>query len=150
MMLWLAAACFIVAAFSFFLRACYPVPISLVSGADTAVHHVDRCGIALRWAARCGQHQESESIVGAQSGSAAKVDFSSLDLVFLKLGTKMLGLPEQFGVARLLEDMVELVYGVSSVGHPRHGPPSALQPYCTDLSHNCADVVVFLQGTNGF
>ena len=41
--------------------------------------HVGRCGIPRRWAARCGQHQESESIVGAQSGPAAKVDFSSLD-----------------------------------------------------------------------
>ena len=82
-----------------------------------------RCGAAHCWATRGGQHQESKSVMGAQSWSAAEVD----DLPwagFLKGGlrslreivlghlarTRMLGLPEQFGVARLLEDVVELVY----------------------------------------
>ena len=107
-----------------FMRACYPVPLSLVSGAGTTVH---RCGIARRWAARCGQHEEPQPAMGARSWSTRKVDFPFLDGVIkgglcsirgVVLGhlsrTKMLGLPEQLGVARLLDDAVELVY----MGYP--------------------------------
>ena len=61
------------------MRACYPVPLSLVSGAKHDCPHLGRCGIARRWAARCGQHKEPELIVGAQSWTTAKVDFPSLD-----------------------------------------------------------------------
>ena len=41
--------------------------------------HVGRRGVARYWAICCGQYQESESVMGTQSGSTAEIDFPSLD-----------------------------------------------------------------------
>ena len=106
-----------------FIRACCPVPLSLVSGAGTAVHtwvdvelrvmgqHVaDNIKNPNRsWVHDRGPLQKSTFLrwTGALKGGWAA--FGVWYWVHLAR-TKMLGLPEQFGVARLLEDMVELVY----------------------------------------
>ena len=66
--------------YSCIFSACLIRGTNLVGiGSRYGCPHVGGCGIARRRAARGGQHQESESIVGARSGSAAKVDYSSLD-----------------------------------------------------------------------
>ena len=56
MMCWLAAAFF--AAFLFLCVRANPYPLIGV-GREHDNPHMDRCGIARRWAARCGQHRES-------------------------------------------------------------------------------------------
>ena len=106
-----------------FLRACYPVPISLVSGADTAVHtwvdvelRVIGQHVAVNiknpkrsWVHNRGPQQKSTFLpwTGVLKGGMG----SSRGMVLCHLArTKMLGLLEQFGVARLLEDIVELVF----------------------------------------
>ena len=101
--------------------------LSSVSGAGAKVHPWVGVELRIAGATRGGQHQESKSGVGAQSWSAAEVDVSSLGwgsqgrigpIVELYWGhlarTRLLGLPEHFGVARLLEDVVEQVY----MGYP--------------------------------
>ena len=106
-----------------FTRACYPVPLSLVSGAGTAVHTwVD---VELRV---IGQHvavnikNPNRSWVHDRGPQQKSTFFPWSGVLKGGLGyipgvvlghlarTKMLVLPEQFGVARLLEDIVELVY----------------------------------------
>ena len=110
-----------------FLRVRYPVPISLVSGADTAVHtwvnvelRVIGQHVAVNiknpnrlWVHNRGPQQKSTFLpwTGVLKGGMGSI--SSVVLGHLAR-TKMLGLPEQFGVARLLEDIVELVY----MGYP--------------------------------
>ena len=118
---WSAAACFVVA--FFFLRACYPIPISLVSGADTAVHtwvYVELRVIGqhvavniknpnLSWVHGRVPQQKSTFLpwTGVLKGGLGCIRGVVLGHL---ARTKMLGLPERFGVARLLEDIVELVY----------------------------------------
>ena len=105
-----------------FLRACYPVPISLVSGADTDVHtwvdvelRVVGQHVAVNiknpnraWVHNRGPQQKSTFLLWT---TILKNRFNSIQNVVLGhlARTKVLGLPEQFGVARLLEDVVELV-----------------------------------------
>ena len=107
--------------------ACYPVPISLVSGADTAVHtwvdvelRVIGQHVAVNvknpnrsWVHNRGPQQKSTFLpwTGVLKGGMGSIRGVVLGH-FAR--TKMLGLPEQFGVARLLEDIVELVY----MGYP--------------------------------
>ena len=106
-----------------FVRACYPVPISLVSGADTAVHtwvdvelRVVRQHVAVNiknpnrsWVHNLGPQQKSIFLpwTGVLEGGLGSVRGVVLGHL---ARTKMLGLPEQFWVARLLEDVVELVF----------------------------------------
>ena len=111
-----------------FLRACYQVPISLVSGAGASVHTM--VNVELRVA---GQHvavnikNPNRSWVHGRGPPQQKSTFlpwtgvlkgglgSIRCVVFGHLArTKMLELPERFGVARLLEDLVELVF----LGYP--------------------------------
>ena len=145
-----------------FLRACYPVvPISLVSGADTAVHtwvdvklRVVGQHVAVNiknpnrsWVHNRGPQQKSTFLpwTGVLKGGLGSIRGSELGHL---ARTKTPGLPEQFGVARLPEGGVA-VHEASSVRHSGPGPHFALQPCCPHLSQNCANVVVFLQGTNG-
>ena len=109
MMWWLAAVCFVAAAFVFFLRACYLVPISLVSGADTAVHtlvdvelRVIRQHVAVNvknpnrsWVHKRGPQQKStfRPWTGALQGGLGSIRGVVLGHL---ARTKMLGLPEQF------------------------------------------------------
>ena len=127
MMCWLAAACSVEAAHLFFMRACYPVPPSLVSGAGTTIHtwvdvelRVIGQHVAVHiknpsrsWVHNLGPQQKSTflpwtGVLKDGLGSIRGVVMGHL------ARTKMLGLPEHFWVARLLEDVVELVY----MGHP--------------------------------
>ena len=65
MMCWLAAACSVGAAFCFY--ACVlPSPNFTGIGGRYDNPLLGRCGNARRWAACCGQHKESEPVVGAQ------------------------------------------------------------------------------------
>ena len=61
----------------------------------------------------------------------------------------MLGLPAQFVVARLLEDVVELVY----MSYPEFvvWPDAfvAVQPCCPDWSQNCENVDWSQEESNG-
>ena len=125
------------------MRACYPVPLSLVSGGGTAVHTwVD---VELRVIGKhvAVNYQESDSVVGAQSWSTA--DWVPFGVVIWH-EPRCWGSQNNLDVARLLEDIVELVY----MGYPLsviwglvHS--FALEPCCPDLSQNCANVVGFLQ-----
>ena len=127
MMCWLAAECFVTAAFLFLMRACYPVPLSLVSGAGTTIHTwVD---VELRvvgqhfavniknpnqsWVHSLGPQQKSTFFpwTGVLKGGLGSI--SGVVLGHLAR-TKMLGLPEQFGVPRRLEDVLKLV----EMGYP--------------------------------
>ena len=93
-----------------------PVPLSLVSG-QVRQSTRGRCGIARRWTARCGQHKEPHrswvhNLVPKQKSTllpwtgVLKGGLGSTRGVVLGhlARTEMLGHPEQFGVARLLED----------------------------------------------
>ena len=87
--------------------------------------HVGRCGgVARRWAARGGQEKESQPVVVHNLGPQQKTTFlpwtgvlkGGLGSIRGVVRTKMLGLPELFRVARLLEDVVELVSFVCHLG----------------------------------
>ena len=133
-----------------FMRACYPVPLSLVSGAGASVHtwvdeelRVIGQHVAVNiknsnrsWVHNLDPQQESTflpwtgglgSIRGVVLGHLAR--------------TKMLGLP----------DVVELVYihGVSCVCYPVPGTFVAVQPCCPDLSQNRANVDFSLKESDG-
>ena len=102
------------------LRACYPVPISLVWGADTAVH--TWVGVEFRvvgqhvavniknpsrsWVHNRGLQQKSTFLLWTGVLQAGLGCIRGVVLGHVAR-TKMLGLPEQFGAARLLEDIVE-------------------------------------------
>ena len=104
------------------MRACYPVPLSLVSGASSTVHtwvDVELCvvgqqvAVNLRnpsrpWVHNLGPQQKSTILpwTGVLKGGFGSIRGFVLGHL---ARTKMLGLQEQFGVARLLEDVVELV-----------------------------------------
>ena len=109
------------------MRACYPVPLSLVSGARTTAHtwvdvelRVIGQHVAVNiknpnrsWVHNLGPQQKSTflpwtGVLKGGLGPIRGVMLGHLDR------TKILGLPEQFGVVRLLEDVVELLY----VGYP--------------------------------
>ena len=105
------------------LRACYLVPISLVSGAGTKIHTwvdvelrvvgqyvaVNVENPNLSWVNGRGPQQKSTLFpwTGVLKGGLGCIRGVVLGLL---ARTKMLGLRERFGVARLLEDIVELVY----------------------------------------
>ena len=122
-----------------FMRACYPVPLSLVSGASSTVH--TRVDVELRvvgqqvavniknpnrpWVHNLGPQQKSTFLpwTGVPKGGLGSIR----GVVLGNLArTKMLGLLGQFGVARLLEDVVELVcmgYPLSVIGCLVHSLP---------------------------
>ena len=116
MWMWLAAACFVVAAFLFF---CVPIT------RNQSRWYREQIRLSTRgWMWNCaslGSTLRSKSRIRIDRGCTIGV--RSKSRLFLPglgsirgvvLGhlarTKMLGLSEQFGVARLLEDMVEFVY----------------------------------------
>ena len=110
-----------------FMRACYPVPLSLVSGASSTVH--TRVDVELRvvgqqvavnmknpnrpWVHNLGPQQKSTFLpwTGVPKGGLGSIRGVVLGHL---ARTKMLWLLGQFGAARLLEDVVELVY----MGYP--------------------------------
>ena len=99
-----------------FLRACYPVPISLVSGADTAVHTWGDVELRVvgqhgavniknpnrSWVHNRGPQLKSTFLpwTGVLKGGLGSIRGVVLGHL---ARTKMLGLLEQVGVARLLE-----------------------------------------------
>ena len=103
-----------------FMRACYP--LSLVSGAGTTIHtwvdvelRVVGQHVAVNiknpnrsWVHNLGPQQKSTFLpwTGVLKGGLGFIRGFVLGHL---ARTKMLGLPEQFGVARLLEDVEELV-----------------------------------------
>ena len=138
-----------------FMRACYLVPLSLVSGAGTAVH--TWLDVELRVV---GQHvavniknpnrqQKSHFLpwTGVRKGGLGSI----WDVVLGHLArSKMLGLPEQLWAACLLEDVVELVfleYPLSVIRGLVHSLNcSRVAQICRK---NCANVVGFLAESNG-
>ena len=136
------------------LRACYPVPISLVWGADTAVH--TWVGVEFRVV---GQHvavnikNPSRSWVHNRACSKSRLFFSGL--VFFKLDWVAFGVlywvmwPEprcwdsQNNLGRLVswKTLWNGFFGVSFVCHSGPGPLFALQPCGPDLSQNCPNVI---------
>ena len=144
-----------------FMRACYPVP--LVSGAGATVHTwVDVESRATGQHVAVNIKNPNRSWVHDRSPQQKPTFFPWTGVLKGGLGcirclvlghlarTKMLGLPEQFGVAHLLEDIVELVYmGVSSVCHSGLGPFFAVQPCGPDLPQNCPNVDISSQESNG-
>ena len=144
-----------------FMRACYP--LSLVSGAGTTIHtwvdvelRVVGQHVAVNiknpnrsWVHNLGPQQKSTFLpwTGVLKGGLGFIRGFVLGHL---ARTKMLGLPEQFGVARLLEDVEELV----SLGCPLsviRGLVHSLP--CSRVVHigrkNCANVGFSLQESNG-
>ena len=85
----------------------------MVTGADTAVH--TRVDVELRVVGQHGRGPKQKLTFLPWTG-VLKGGLGCIRGVVLGhlARTKMLGLPERFGVARLLEDIVELVY----IGYP--------------------------------
>ena len=122
-MWWLAAACFVVAAFLFF---CVPFTgTNLVGiGSRYGCPRMDRYGVACRRAACCGQHFKipvghgCTVVVHSRNRRSfpgpwfLKVDWAAVGVWYWVIWQepRCWGLPERFGVAPLLEDIVELVF----------------------------------------
>ena len=107
-----------------FMRLCYPVPHSLVSSGAGAIVHTwvdvevrvigQQSAVNMKnpnrsWVHNLGPQQKSTLLpwTGVLKGGPGSIRGVMLGHL---AGAKMLGLPEQFGVARLLEDVVELVH----------------------------------------
>ena len=147
MMWWLAAACFVVAAFLFFFRACHPVPLSLVSGAGPAVHTwVDVELRAVEQHVAVNINNPNRSWVHNRGPQHQSTFFPWSGVLLDELGcipgvvlahvarTKMLGLSEQFRGGSSGRHCGIGVDGVSCVCHSGPGPFSAVQPCGPDLS----------------
>ena len=109
-----------------FMCACYPQPISLVSGAGTTIHTwvdvelrvvgqhvaVNIKNPSQSWVHNLGPLQKSTFLpwTGVLKGELGSIR----GIVLGRLARTKMGLPEQFGVVCLLEDVVELVY----MGYP--------------------------------
>ena len=128
MMCWLAAACFVVPLHFCFSACLLPSTTLAGIGGRYDKPHVGRCGIACRWAARCDQHKEPQPAMGAQSWSTTKSRLSFPGRGFLNVvwvpfvvlcwfiwpELRCWGFRNNLVWARLLEDVVELVY----MGYP--------------------------------
>ena len=152
MMLWLAAAYFVVAAFLFLHAPVTRYQSRLVSGAVTAFHTwVDvelrvvgqHVAVNIKNPNRSWVHNRRGVLkggLGFHSGCSTGSFGQNQDAG--TRGTFWGGSsPRGHGGVG--------VFGISSVRHSGPGPLFALQPCCPDLSQNCANVVVFFEGTNG-